>query len=72
MSGNQTEVHGATKLLRVTDLVARLKIGRSTIYAKITPKSKYFDDAFPLPVKVGASSVRWHESAIEEWVRSRQ
>ena len=71
MCANQSEKLGATRLLKVTDLVSRLNIGRSTIYAKIKPTSKYFDNTFPLPVRVGVSSVRWHESAIEEWVRSR-
>ncbi|AXO17980.1 helix-turn-helix transcriptional regulator [Providencia vermicola] len=60
------------RILRITELTKVLGISRSSIYEKLNPRSKYYDDTFPKPLKLGASSVGWLYSEIEKWVASRE
>lgn len=55
------------KILRLKEVQHMTGLSRSTIYAEIA-KGK-----FPNQVKLtGARSVGWHESAVAQWVESRQ
>ncbi|MEZ5548080.1 MAG: AlpA family transcriptional regulator [Pseudomonadales bacterium] len=55
------------RILRLKEVQQMTGLSRSTIYAEIA-KGK-----FPKQVKLtGARSVGWHESAINQWVESRQ
>jgi len=55
------------RILRLNEVKALTGLSRSTIYAEIA-KGK-----FPRQVKLtGARSVGWYESAITEWIESRQ
>ena len=58
-------------ILRMTELTAILGISRSSIYEKLNPKSRYYDAEFPRPVRLGAASVGWRSTAIDEWIASR-
>ncbi|EOS8501576.1 hypothetical protein LNGFDJGK_03173 [Enterobacter hormaechei] len=58
-------------ILRMTELTAILGISRSSIYEKLNPKSRYYDAEFPKPVRLGAASVGWRATAIDEWIASR-
>ena len=60
-------------MLRIRQVMQRTGLARSTVYAKIAA------GAFPAPVNlgVGARSVGWVESDVEDWLmeqitRSRQ
>ncbi|WP_231362381.1 helix-turn-helix transcriptional regulator, partial [Escherichia coli] len=44
---------------------------RSTIYEKLNPESRYYDETFPKPVRLGAASVGWRSTSIDEWIASR-
>lgn len=57
-------------ILRRKELQARLGIARSTLYAKLNPKSSSYDPTFPHPFKLGAGSriVGWLESDIDAWI----
>ncbi|GAA5133470.1 helix-turn-helix transcriptional regulator [Alloalcanivorax gelatiniphagus] len=46
-------------------------LSRSTIYAKMDPKSAYFDPSWPKKVSLGRRSVGWYRHEIIEWVESR-
>ena len=59
------------RILRMTELTAILGISRSSIYEKLNPKSRYYDAEFPRPVRLGAASVGWRSTAIDEWIASR-
>ncbi|AXS12980.1 MULTISPECIES: AlpA family phage regulatory protein [Enterobacteriaceae] len=59
------------RILRMTELTMMLGISRSSIYEKLNPKSKYYDAEFPKPVRLGAASVGWRSTAIDEWIASR-
>ena len=59
------------RILRMTELTAILGISRSNIYEKLNPRSKYYDEDFPKPIKLGASSVGWQYASVEKWLASR-
>lgn len=50
------------RLLRLREVKERTGLGKSTIYRKMA------SGAFPKPVSVGGSSVRWKESDINAWI----
>lgn len=57
----------AEKILRLPDVIALTGLSRSSIYAEISRGQ------FPKQVKLtGNRSVGWYETAIQEWVLSRQ
>ena len=55
----------ADRLLRLSEVVARTALGRTTIYRKMG------EGTFPRPLKIGARAVRWPESEIEAWLAAR-
>lgn len=59
------------RILRMSELTTLLGISRSSIYEKLNPKSSYYDAEFPKPVRLGAASVGWRSTAIDEWIASR-
>jgi prophage regulatory protein len=54
------------RILRRPDVEARTGLSRSTIYAMMS------DGEFPQPVRLGKRAVGWPESAISDWLESRQ
>lgn len=54
-----------TTVLRLQDVVARTGRARSTLYADIQ------QGTFPRPVRLGARSVGWYASEIDDWLASR-
>ena len=65
-----TPVRPTTRLalLRGREVDKKIGIGRSTRYAKLDPKNKAYDPAFPLPVRIGRCGVRWVESEIDAYI----
>ena len=55
-----------TFILRLPQVKSRTGIGRTSIYNGVAAGT------FPVPVKLGARSVGWLESAINDWIDSRQ
>jgi len=58
------------RILRMPDVTRQLGICRSTVYQKLDAKGRHFDPDFPRPVKLGASSVGWLSSEIEQWIKN--
>ncbi|MGQ0618301.1 MAG: helix-turn-helix transcriptional regulator [Panacagrimonas sp.] len=59
-------------ILRRSDLEARLRISRSTIYDKINPRSPRYDASFPKPIHLGGgAAVGWIESEVSAWLQSQ-
>lgn len=55
------------KILRLKEVQQMTGLSRSTIYAEIAKGN------FPKQVKLtGARSVGWYESAVVQWIESRQ
>ncbi|MIB44050.1 AlpA family phage regulatory protein [Escherichia coli] len=71
MSNVSAQKTHSLRILRMTELTAILGISRSSIYEKLNPKSRYYDAEFPKPVRLGAASVGWRFTAIDEWIASR-
>lgn len=56
------------KIIRTSEVIARLGISKSTFYEWQNPKSKYYIDKFPQKIKLGANSVGYLESDIENYI----
>jgi len=54
-----------TTILRLPIVKARTGLSRSTIYLRIS------EGSFPKPVSLGARSVGWIESEIQDWLEKR-
>ncbi|HCI4068413.1 AlpA family phage regulatory protein [Escherichia coli] len=59
------------RILRMAELTTLLGISRSSIYEKLNPKSRYYDADFPKPIRLGAASVGWRSTSVNEWIASR-
>lgn len=57
-----------TIMLDLRAVMKRTSISRSTIYRKLNPKEKLYDETFPRPIKIGSTMNRWLESEIEQWL----
>jgi len=53
------------RFVRLREVMARTGLSRSTIYVWVA------EGRFPKPVPLGARSVGWIESELEEWLRDR-
>lgn len=58
-------------VLRLKQVIERIGLRRSSVYALMNPKSPYFDPTWPRPFKLGASSVGWLDSEISAWITQR-
>lgn len=47
------------KVIRLPQLKELLGLSRSTIYNRISEKSKYYDPLFPKSVRLGSKAVGW-------------
>ena len=58
-------------VLRLKKVTEKTGLSRSSIYYKMNPASKYFDESFPKPIRLGAGSIGWLESDLDAWLASR-
>ena len=59
------------KLLRAAQVCDKLKISKTTLYAKLDRNSKYHDPDFPRQIKLGSSSVGWVEHQVDQWIMNK-
>ncbi len=62
----------ATRIIRIAELSEILGLSRSTIYNKLKRNSRYFDESFPQPVKLGLAAVGWLEVEAQDWILQRR
>lgn len=66
------ETKTAVRILRRKQLEERTGLSRSTIYARLNPKSPCYDPTFPKPIELGCGMknppVGWVESEVESWL----
>lgn len=55
----------AARLLRLSIVMDRTGLGRSSIYQKMT------EGSFPKPVPVGPRGRRWASEEIDDWISAR-
>lgn len=65
----------ALRILRRKQLEDRTGLSRSTIYARLNPKSPNYDPTFPKPVELGYGMqnppVGWIESEVDAWLTAQ-
>jgi prophage regulatory protein len=57
------------QVLRVHQVCALTGLSRSSLYAKMSPRCKQYDNTFPRPFKLGASAVGWNRAAVIAWIK---
>ncbi|WP_330872724.1 helix-turn-helix transcriptional regulator [Pseudomonas sp. MMS21 TM103] len=56
-------------MLRLTQVVQRTGLSRSTIYSKLDQNSTHYDSTFPKQVRLGrGSAVRFIEAEVNAWL----
>nr|WP_299314196.1 AlpA family phage regulatory protein [uncultured Halomonas sp.] len=55
-------------VLRISDVIAKTGLSRSTIYSKMDAKSKAYDPIFPRQVRLSSRAVGWLESEVDDWL----
>lgn len=67
------QITDALRIMRRNKLEERTGLSRSTIYARINPKSPSYDPAFPRPIELGQGMknppVGWIESEVDTWLQ---
>lgn len=67
------KVFSATnKLLRITAVIERTGLSRSTIYDKMNPKSRRYDPSFPKKKRISENAVGWLESDLSIWISEKK
>lgn len=61
----------AHRLLRRKQVEQSLGLSRSTIYARLDPRSRHYDPDFPKPIKLGATSIAFVESEVQDYIAHR-
>jgi prophage regulatory protein len=61
----------AENIIRRPEVEKKTGASRTTIYDWTNPQSKRYDPTFPRPIRLGARSVGWLESKIDEWIVRR-
>ena len=64
----QPNVEPRATLLRGKEVDKKIGTGRSSRYAKQDPKNPAYDPTFPVPVRIGANSVRYIESEVDAYI----
>lgn len=69
------QIKTALRILRRNQVEDRTGLSRSTIYARLNPKSHCYDLTFPKPVELGCGMknppVGWVESEIDAWISAQ-
>lgn len=60
------------RILRAKQLSTYLQISVSTLYDWRDAKSPRYKPDFPLPVRMGASSVGWLREEIDNWLQKNR
>ncbi|BBB66546.1 hypothetical protein UNDYM_2293 [Undibacterium sp. YM2] len=58
-------------VLRLPKLKKKLELSASSVYNKLDTNSKYFDESFPKPIRLGGKAVGWIEAEVDSWLESR-
>lgn len=61
----------AHRLLRRKQVEQSLGLSRSTIYARLDPKSRHYDPDFPRPIKLSATSIAFVEAEVQDYIAKR-
>lgn len=63
------------RILRHKQVTVATGLSRSTIYARLNPKSPHYDPTFPKPIELGNGMqkppVGWVESEVDAWLTAQ-
>lgn len=59
------------QIIRHSELVEKLGISRSTLYAMRNPRSPYYDSTLPRPLRLSKAAVGFLEHEVDEWLARR-
>lgn len=62
------QIKAALAILRRRQLEKSIGLGRSSIYAKLDPRSSQYDPSFPKPIRLGERAVGWFSHQVDEWL----
>ncbi|WP_343621956.1 helix-turn-helix transcriptional regulator [Acinetobacter proteolyticus] len=68
----QTSENRTNQIIRIDKLKQMIGLSRSSVYDKMNPKSKRYDESFPRPIKLSISAVGWFEQDIIDWLNSKK
>lgn len=57
-------IHSQERIIRITTVLERTGLTRSTLYRKVQAGS------FPKQIAISARCAGWRESAVDEWIRN--
>jgi predicted DNA-binding transcriptional regulator AlpA len=57
------------QLIRKKRLLQKIPFSKSTLHAKLNPKSPYFDNTLPRPIYFPGSRIPyWDEALVDAWI----
>ncbi|HEJ9627171.1 TPA: AlpA family phage regulatory protein [Proteus mirabilis] len=62
------EIH----ILRIKDVLLKLKIGKSTLYDWLNKNSPRYKSDLPRPFKISSKSIGWIEEELDAWIEKRK
>lgn len=69
------QITAPLRILRRKQLEEKIGLSRSSIYARMDPKSPHYDPTFPKPVALGTGMknppIGWLESEADRWLTDR-
>ena len=60
------------QIIKVPKVIELTQLSRTTVYDKMNPKSKRYDESFPRPIKLSLSAIGWFEQDIVDWLNSKK
>lgn len=57
------------QVIRLPALLKKMGLSKSTIWARLDPKNRRYDPAFPKPFKISAGAVGWLESEVNAYIQ---
>jgi len=70
-----TQIREELRIIRRKKLEELTGLSRSTIYARINPRSPTYDPAFPRPIELGQGMknppVGWVQAEVESWLQGQ-
>lgn len=58
-------------LIMLPAVCKKVQLGKTSLYSKLNPKSKYHDPKFPNPIKISDSRIAWIEEEVDLWIEQK-
>ncbi|THT97703.1 AlpA family phage regulatory protein [Lampropedia puyangensis] len=68
---NSPKQSDSINLIVLSQVCQKTQLGKTSIYSKINPNSKYHDPSFPRSIRISDARIAWIESELNEWIASK-